>query len=215
MDPPGFFLLRGPICWRTFAAGGPELNLSQHLHENHIGCVFAPSSNADLCSCGRRAFSVHTFFFFFCADLEKNHWSLAWILHRFSTGLYWGTESSSGSNCAHHHIQEDKTSRLICQTRCKPAEARWRLGVKAEVRGAAQRNAPRSACVIINGCQRLFSGRTCWQTALQKHRDCVNASLGWMRELRVLAKRLWQMIQVTKPGQSPSSAAIWGIPGHL
>lgn len=101
------------------------------------------------------------------------------------------------------------------QTRCKPTAARWRLGVKAEVRAAAQRNAPRSACVIINGCQRLFSGRRRWQTALQKHWDCVNASVGWMRELRALAKRLWQMIQVTKPGRSPSSAAIWGIPGHL
>lgn len=120
-----------------------------------------------------------------------------------------------GSRCAHHHTQEDKTLRLICQTHCKPTEARWRLGVKPEVWRAALRNAPRSACVIINGCQRLFSGRRCWQTALQKHRDCVSASLGWMRELRVLAKRLWQMIQVTKPGQSPSSAAIWGIPGHL
>lgn len=59
------------------------------------------------------------------------------------------------------------------------------------------------------------SGRRCWQTALLKHRDRLNASLGWMRELRVLAKRPWQMIQVTKAGSSPSSAASGGIPGGI
>ena len=89
---------------------------------------------------------------------------------------------------------------------------------------SAERNALRSACVIINGCQRLFSGRRRWQTALQKRRECVNASQrvdegGGGRqgcsECNIPHSSLQQMIQVTKPGISPSFTAIWGIPGHL
>lgn len=140
-------------------------------------------ANADLRSCGRRAFSAHTWdvwrSFFICADLQKHHWSLLWILHRFSTDFWLEVVESSPRLGFKLCPPSDPGGQNI--TAHLSNQARWRLGVKAEVRGAAQRNAPRSACLIINGCQRLFSGRRCWQTALQKHWDCVNAPLwgGW------------------------------------
>lgn len=130
---------------------------------------------------------------------------------------------------------------LIYQMQRRPVEARWRLSAYVcGCRGlrsicvcvcmniSAERNALRSARVIINGCQRLFSRRRRWQTALQKLRECVNASQGWMRVNKgstgegwwgllrnIHPNCLWQMIQVMKLGRLPSYAVIWGILGHL
>lgn len=80
---------------------------------------------------------------------------------------------------------------------------------------SAERNALRSACVIINGCQRLFSGRRRWQTALQRRRECVNASQGWMWVQEGSEGGVGLGIQCNIPPYRWSSAPNLGYCPHL
>lgn len=119
---------------------------------------------------------------------------------------------------------EDKTFRLICQTWWRPMEARWCFSESVCGRRElfvcvcgdipADRNALRSACVIINGCQRLFSGRRRWQTTLQKRRECVNASRGVNKGGR--GSQGWGECECVWGGGTvhPSPPSVPDDPGH-